>query len=52
MNKTLVKTEESAGAVIRRKFFEKLRKFLRKTPVLESLFNEVSGIETGNFIKK
>ena len=33
------------------KFFKKLGKILRKIPVLESLFNEVSGIETCNFIK-
>ena len=54
MDKTLVGTAESAGAVIRScsvRFFEKLRNIHKNIPVLESLFNEVSGLETCNFIK-
>ena len=30
----------------------KFRKFYRKTPVLQSLFNKVAGLKTCNFIKK
>ena len=49
MDKTLVVTEESTGAV---KFFEKLWKIHRKIPVPESYFYEVSGIETCNVVKR
>ena len=42
MDKTLVRTEESAGAVVR-------RCSLNKVP--ESLFNEVSGLEICNVVK-
>ena len=56
MNKGLVRTEESAGAVIQtcsvRRFFEKLRKIHRKIPVPESLFNEISDLEIRNVVKK
>ena len=52
MDKTLVGTEESVGAVIFQRFFENLCKVHRKIPVLESLFNEVSRLETCNFIEK
>ena len=31
---------------------EKFRNFHRKTPVLESLFNNVAGVQAGSFIKK
>ena len=34
--------EQSSGGVLQIRFFEKLRKILRKMSVLESLFNEVS----------
>ena len=55
IDKTLVGTEESTGSVIQRcsvnSFFEKLCKIHWKIPVLESLFNEVSDLETCNFIK-
>ena len=30
----------------------KFRKFYRKTPVLESIFNNISGLQSCNFIKK
>ena len=53
MDKTLVRKEESARAVNRRcsvkMVFEKLRRIHRKIPEPESLFNEVSGLETCNF---
>ena len=52
MDKTLVGTEESAGAVIQRysvnKVFRKIVQSLQKIPVLESVFNEASGLETCN----
>ena len=41
--------EKLAGAVIWRcsvRFFEKLYKIQRKIPVLESVFNKVSGLQT------
>ena len=54
MDKTLVRKEESARAVNRRcsvkMVFEKLRRIHRKIPEPESLFNEVSGLETCNFV--
>ena len=49
MDKTLVVTEESTGAVL---FFEKLWKINMKIPLPESYFNKVSGIETCNVVKK
>ena len=56
MNKGLVRTEESAGAVIQRcsvkRFFEKLQKIHRKIPVPESLFNKVSDLEICSVVKK
>ena len=52
MDKTMVGTEKSAGALIFQRFFEKLCKVCRKIPVLESLFNEVLGLDTCNFIEK
>ena len=52
----LVGTEESAGGVIQGcsviRFFEKLRKIHSKIPVPQSLFNEVSGLEICNVVKK
>ena len=55
MDKTLVGTEESAGVVIRGcsviTFFEKLHKIHWEITVLVSLFNEVSDLETCNFVK-
>ena len=44
--------EQSSRGVLKYVFFEKLSKIHRKTPALESLYNEVSGLETCNFIKK
>ena len=35
-----------------KKVFLKFRNVLRKTPVLESFFNKVAGLQTYNFIKK
>ena len=56
MDEISVGTEESAGTIIWRcsvkKVFEKLSKIHRKMPVLEYLFNEVSSLETCNFIRK
>ena len=56
MNKTLFRSEESAGAVMRRctvnQVFEKLRKIHREIPVLEPFFNDVSGLEICSFVKK
>ena len=55
MYKTLVETEESAGAVIQRfsiRLLEKSHKIYQKIAVLESLFNELSGLVNCNFIKK
>ena len=48
MDETLFGTEESAGAVIRWCFVNKV---FRKIPALESYFYEGSGVETGNFIE-
>ena len=48
MDKILVGMEESAGAIIQRC---SVNKFLN-LPVLQSLFNEVSGLETCSFIEK
>ena len=56
MSKTLIGTEESAAAVIWRcpvnNILRKILKILRKTPVLESFFDEVLDTETYDFIKK
>ena len=52
MDKTMM---ESAGAVIFRcslNVFEKFSKIHRKISVLESPFNEISGLETSSFIEK
>ena len=35
----------------RKRCLQKLRKFHRKTPVLESLFNKVAGLRAWNFIQ-
>ena len=54
--KTLVGMEESAEAVIWRcsvnKVFRKIGQNSQKIHVLESLFNEVSGLETFSVVKK
>ena len=56
MDKTLVGMEESAEAVIRRcsvnKTFWKILQNSQKIPVLESIFNEVSGLENCSYIEK
>ena len=49
------KLEESARAVIWRCFLNVFRKFSKiywKIFMLESLFNEISGLETSSFIEK
>ena len=55
MDKTLVGTKESAGRVIWRcslnKVFKKIVLNSQKIAVLEFLFNEVSVLETYNFVK-
>ena len=62
MDKILVEMEESAGTVSWRcscvkfaklcaKLFQNLHTIYREIPMLESLFNEVSGRETCNFVK-
>ena len=55
MDKTLVGTKESAGTVIRRcslnKAFKKIVLNSEKIAVLEFIFNEVSVLETYNFVK-
>ena len=43
--------ERSSESVLEIRFFRKLRKIHRKMSVLQSLFNEVSGLETCNFVK-
>ena len=45
-------SEVAARDVLLKKVFLKLRKFYRKSPVLESLFNNVGGLQAYNFIKK
>ena len=54
MDRTLVRMEESAGAVIRRcsvnKVFKKIAQDSQE--LLESLFNEVSGLKTCNILEK
>ena len=56
MDKTLVGMEESAEAVIRKcsvnKTFWKISQNSQKIPVLESIFNEVSGLENCSYIEK
>ena len=54
MGKTLVEMKESARAVIWRCFVNKVfkRKIHRKISVPESFFNEVSGFESCNIVKK
>ena len=42
---SLAKTEATTGGVL-------FRKFHRKAPVLESLFNKVAGLRACNFVKK
>ena len=39
-------------AFCKKRCFKNFRKFHRKTPVLESLFNNVAGLQACNFIKK
>ena len=34
------------------RYSKKIRKFHKKAPVLQSLFNKVTGLQTYNFIKK
>ena len=55
MDKTLVRTDESAGVVMGRcsenKVFRKIGQNSQKIPVLQSLFNVVSGLETCDFVK-
>ena len=43
---------EPPGVLFKKKCSVKYRKFNRKTPVLESLFNNVEGLQACNFIKK
>ena len=43
--------EESFADVLQNKYSQKFRKFHRKTPVLEFLFNKVAGPKACNFIK-
>ena len=54
VDRTLVRTEESAGAFIRRcsvnKVFKKIAQDSQE--LLESLFNEVSGLKTCNIVEK
>ena len=38
--------------VLQNRCSQKFRKFHRKTPVLESLFNKAAGLKACNFIKK
>ena len=56
MDKTLVVMEESAEAVIWKcsvnKVFWKIAKNSQENTWLESLFNEVSGLEICNIVKK
>ena len=56
MDKTLVGMEESAEAVIWKcsvnKVFWKIAKNSQENTWLESLFNEVSGLEICNIVKK
>ena len=55
-DKTLVKTHESAGAVIRRcfvnKIFSKIMENSQEDTCAEVFFNEVLGLETCNVVKK
>ena len=56
MDKTLVgmenQQEQAYLSVLSIRFSEKLCKIHKKIPVLESLFNELSGLATFNFVKK
>ena len=56
MYRTLVGKEESAGVVIWwcsvNRAFRKIAQNSQKKSMLESLFNEVSGLKTCNFVKK
>ena len=56
VDETLVGTEESTGAVIRRcsvnKVFSEFTENHRKTPMSESLFNEALDLQTCNVVKK
>ena len=44
--------KQSFTDVLQNRFSGKFRRFHRKTPVLEYLFNKVTGLKAGNFIKK
>ena len=44
--------KQSFGDVLQNTFSQKFRKFHRKTPVLESIFNKLTGLHACNFIKK
>ena len=52
MVKRLVKTEAAVSRCLSKWLVSKIRNIYKKTPVLESLFNKVSGLEACNFIKK
>ena len=43
---------QSLADVLQNRFFKKFRNIRSKTPVLESLFNEVAGLKARNFIEK
>ena len=43
--------EQSSNGVLQIRFFEKLRKTLRKIPVTEPLFPKVSGLGCGTLLK-
>ena len=45
-------SEAATGNVLGKRCSKKFRKFYRKTPALESLFNKVAGLQTCNIIKK
>ena len=44
--------KQSFADILQNRCSEKFHKFQRKTPVLESLFNKVAGLQACNFIKK
>ena len=49
---SMVQVEKQPPDVFcKNRYSEKIRKFHRKTPVLESLFNKVAGLRVCNFIK-
>ena len=43
---------EATGGVLWKKCSKKFRKFHRKTPALDSLFNKVSRLQACNFVRK